>query len=72
VSNNSWNGMAVSDADFVSLDDSVATGPRKADGSLPDSNFLKLATSSGLIDKGVDVGLSFKGAAPDLGAFECR
>lgn len=72
VSNNSWNDLTVADADFVSLDDSVAVGPRKADGSLPDSNFLKLANGSGLIDKGVDVGLSFKGAAPDLGAFECR
>jgi hypothetical protein len=39
---------------------------------LPDSNFLKLATSSGLIDKGTDVGVPYKGTAPDLGAFECR
>jgi hypothetical protein len=72
VSNNSWNGQSMSDADFVSLDDSIAVGPRQADGSLPDSNFLKLATSSGLIDKGTDVGVPYKGTAPDLGAFECR
>ena len=72
VSNNSWNGLTVADADFASLDDSIITGPRNADGSLPATNFLKLNPSSGLIDKGVNVGLPFQGAAPDLGAFECK
>jgi hypothetical protein len=72
ASNNSWNGMTVTDADFASLDDSVITGPRNPDGSLPATDFLKLRPSSSLIDKGVDVGLPYQGAAPDLGAFECR
>jgi hypothetical protein len=72
VSNNSWNGLTVTDADFLSLDDSIITGPRNPDGSLPASDFLKLNPSSGLIDKGVDVGFPYKGAAPDLGAFECK
>jgi hypothetical protein len=69
--NNSWNGgFEVTRDDFISLDDSGMSGPRKPDGGLPDCDFLKLATGSDLIDNGVDVGLSFSGSAPDLGAFE--
>jgi hypothetical protein len=45
-------------------------GPRKADGSLPDVDFLKLKAGSPLIDKGTDVMLPFVGAKPDLGADE--
>jgi parallel beta helix pectate lyase-like protein len=68
---NSWNlAVAVSAADFVSLDFSGAAGLRNADGSLPTINFLKLAPGSDLIDKGVNVGIAFAGSAPDLGAFE--
>ena len=44
--------------------------PRQADGSLPVNDFARLVARSDLIDKGVDVGLPFAGAAPDLGAFE--
>jgi 3D (Asp-Asp-Asp) domain-containing protein len=47
-----------------------AVGPRKADGSLPDIDFMRLATGSHLIDAGVDVGLPFNATAPDLGYFE--
>jgi len=43
---------------------------RGADGSLPVLPFLRLATGSKMIDKGVNVGLPYAGAAPDLGAFE--
>ncbi|MCH9680073.1 MAG: right-handed parallel beta-helix repeat-containing protein [Deltaproteobacteria bacterium] len=70
---NSWNGLGVTAADFVDLDMPtlmlVGSGPRKPDGSLPDLG-LRLAPGSSLIDAGVDVGLPFSGAAPDLGAFE--
>jgi hypothetical protein len=45
-------------------------GSRQDDGSLPESNFLKLKEESDLIDAGTDVGLPFNGSAPDLGAFE--
>jgi hypothetical protein len=31
---------------------------------------MKLKAGSDAIDKGVDIGLPFKGKAPDLGAFE--
>ncbi|HFX17878.1 MAG TPA: T9SS type A sorting domain-containing protein, partial [Flavobacteriales bacterium] len=55
---------------FISNDDTVISGPRNPDGSIPDSNFLKLKPESLFIDAGVNVGMSFNGAAPDLGAFE--
>lgn len=45
-------------------------GPRQSDGSLPDLDFLKLTENSQMIDKGIDVGLSYTGSAPDLGAYE--
>jgi hypothetical protein len=72
ASNNSWDGMTVSEADFLSVDDSVAVGARLPDGSLPVSDFLRLKPESKLVDKGVDVGLAFKGIAPDLGAYEAK
>ena len=67
---NTWNGIPVNAADFLSLDDAIARGPRNADGSLPNSNFLRLALDSNLIDAGTNVGFPFNGLAPDLGAFE--
>lgn len=66
----SWNGFSVTSADFISLDTSLATAPRMANGSLPDNGFLHLADGSSLIDAGTKVGLSFSGKAPDIGAFE--
>src|SRR4051812_44686091 len=67
----SWNaGLAATSADFLSLDDLIASGARNPDGSLPSSDFLHLAPGSKLVNAGVDVGLPFSGAAPDLGAFE--
>lgn len=70
-SNNSWlSGYNVTASDFLSLDTTGVRGPRKADGSLPDLKFLRLSASSGLIDVGTEVGLPFKGKAPDLGAYE--
>lgn len=68
---NSWlNPFVVTAEDFVSFDSSLATAPRRSDGSLPEMAFLHLAAGSDLIDAGVDLGLPFKGGAPDLGAFE--
>jgi hypothetical protein len=69
--NNSWNtGLSVATSDFLSLSDAVITGPRLSDGSLPYSDFLRLKLTSAAIDKGVNVGLAYNGAAPDLGAYE--
>lgn len=71
ISNNSWqNGLAASSADFTSIDLSELKAPRKADGSLPDVDYLKLLGSSDLIDQGVVVGLPYSGSAPDIGVFE--
>ena len=68
---NSWNVAAtVSLADFVTLDFAANLGARQADGSLPVSNFLRLATGSDLVDKGVNVGIAYTGSVPDLGAYE--
>ena len=60
----------VSDEDFSNLDGTQLARARKADGSLPDIDFLHLNPESDLVDRGVDVGLPYAGDAPDLGAFE--
>ena len=71
VTNCSWSGgIKVDSSDFESIDPFELTAPRKADGSLPDIKFMHLKEGSDLIDAGVDVGIAFKGKAPDLGAFE--
>lgn len=72
---NSWDiPLTLTDADFVSVDTTGITAPRQADGSLPDNacynNFLKLSDASQAINRGIDVGFSYIGDAPDLGPFE--
>ncbi len=68
---NSWSGgFTVSPSDFLSMDTTGVSGPRKADGSLPELPFMRLSAGSRLIDAGVEVGLPFRGKAPDLGCFE--
>jgi uncharacterized repeat protein (TIGR02059 family) len=77
-SNNTWDGGGtVTAADFVKLPSSSEEGlallksPRKADGSLPDlDGYFQLIKGSDLIDAGNNVGISFKGTAPDLGCME--
>ena len=69
IDHNSWQGLITSD-DFVSIIPTGVDAPRKPDGSLPDIDFMKLKPTSKLVDAGVDVGLPYKGTAPDLGAFE--
>lgn len=71
VANNSFSmDLKLSDTDFASVDESELMRPRQEDGGLPAIDFLHPAPFSILIDKGLDVGVPFKGAAPDLGAFE--
>ena len=86
IDHNSWNsGVSVSDADFVSLDFSQLTAPRKPDGSLPDIAFGHLRQGSDLIDAGTVISgyhcstsgshpgedcVEWYGSAPDLGPFE--
>lgn len=64
------NGPVASSSDFMSLDTTGISKARKANGDLPDINFMKLASGSDLIDAGTNVGTLYAGAAPDLGAFE--
>ncbi len=68
---NSWNsGFACVSADFLSLESIQLINERQADGSLPEITLLHQTSTSGMIDKGTNVGLAFAGSAPDLGAFE--
>jgi hypothetical protein len=68
---NTWNtGFSCLSTDFASLDYSQILNPRQADGSLPEITLLHLVSSSGMIDKGINLGYTFSGSAPDLGAFE--
>lgn len=68
---NAWTlPVTVGLRDFLSVSPAGADGPRAPDGSLPRLDFLRLRAGSDLIDAGTDVGLSFVGAAPDLGAYE--
>ncbi len=67
----SWQSpYVVTSADFVNINPSAAYGPRNADGSLPDINFMHLAAGSDLIDGGTEVNLPYHGTTPDLGYFE--
>jgi len=69
-SNNTWNSLSASSSDFASVDTSLATAARNANGSLPTNNLFRLSAGSALINKGVNVSLPYLGSAPDLGAFE--
>ena len=55
-SSNSWN-LGIDDPGFASTDPSS-------------DSFLRLAAGSPAIDAGTDVGLTYSGPAPDLGAYE--
>lgn len=71
LENNSFDlPITLSDEDFISLDHNLLTAPRKSDGSLPDIDFMRPAQGSPIVDAGVDIGFSFFGSAPDLGAIE--
>ena len=58
------------DSDFVSLDEAALTGPRDANGNLPETGFLRPRKGNPVIDAGVPSIRKFKGQAPDIGAFE--
>lgn len=62
--------LDASDDDFISLDERQLMAPRQADGSLPNITFMHLKPGSKFVDKGVDIGFPYIGAAPDLGCFE--
>ena len=71
VSGNYFNvPVEITAEDFLGLDEADLVKPRQPNGDLPDVPLLRLAPGSDAIDRGVDIGLPFKGRAPDLGAFE--
>jgi hypothetical protein len=71
IGNNSFTlDPALSDKDFASLDEEQLVRPRQANGDLPAMTFLHPADGNRLIDKGVEAGFPFRGARPDLRAFE--
>jgi hypothetical protein len=74
TSNVSFNyftlSVTVNSSDFLSTDQGLLTAARQSDGNLPVNNFMRLVTSSDLINKGTNVGLAYTGSAPDLGCFE--
>ncbi|HLP17747.1 MAG TPA: T9SS type A sorting domain-containing protein, partial [Bacteroidota bacterium] len=72
VATNSWTVpfTGAVTGDFLSIDTTGTRGPRKADGSLPDLQFMHLASSSPFVDAGTNVGLPYAGSKPDLGCFE--
>ncbi|MFY7963635.1 MAG: right-handed parallel beta-helix repeat-containing protein [Chitinophagaceae bacterium] len=69
--NNSWQSpVTTTTADFLTVDSIGLRSARKANGGLPDINFMHLANGSDLINAGVNIGLPFNGSAPDIGCFE--
>lgn len=62
--------VTVATNDFMSLDESLLTAPRQANGDLPYLAFAQLVSSSDLMDAGTNAGFAYAGSAPDLGAFE--
>ena len=68
--NNSWNlGLKATADDFITLDYSANMGPRKPDGTLPDSDFLMLRKTSQFKGKAIVKGLPVKIRTHDLGAW---
>ena len=62
--------VTVTAGDFISLDESLLTAPRQANGDLPYINFARLTNTSDCINVGTNLYFPFYGSAPDLGAFE--
>jgi hypothetical protein len=64
------SGVFVDATDFMSTDEALLIAPRGLDGNMPVNDFLRLKSSSDLINKGMNLGFAFSGSAPDFGAFE--
>jgi hypothetical protein len=69
---NGWTSpLSTAVSDFISTDTTGVRGSRKSDGSLPDLNFMRLKSTSALIDAGTTyTGISYSGLKPDIGCFE--
>jgi len=68
---NTWQVLTnVNTNDFLSADYTWALAPRRDDGGLPENPFLRPVPTGRLVDQGANIGSSFVGSAPDLGAYE--
>ncbi len=69
---NTWQVLSdVNTNDFLSTDWMWALAPRRDDGGLPETPFMRPLPGGRLVDRGTtNVGIAFYGSAPDLGAFE--
>ena len=68
---NTWQVLSsVSTNDFLNTDYTWAMAPRRDDGGLPETPFLRPVPTGRLVDKGMNIGSPFVGSAPDLGAYE--
>ena len=63
-------GGDLGDRDFLSVDISALTAPRKPDGNLPEIPLMRPAPAGKVVDRGVPLDLPFTGRAPDPGAYE--
>lgn len=72
LTNNSWQVLAsaVNGNDFLSTNTVYALALRSDDGGLPETPFLRPVPGNRLINKGINLGTSSFGTAPDLGAYE--
>jgi len=70
--NNSWQVVSpvATNSDLLSVDYSLATGPRRDDGGLPELPFLRPVPTGRLVNQGVKNGNAYVGSAPDIGAYE--
>lgn len=69
--NNSFSlDLKLTAKDFASLDVGELFWPRQQNGNLPNIDLMRPAPGSAVIDAGVEIGLRFLGAKPDIGAFE--
>jgi hypothetical protein len=72
VGNSFTLGLKLTNEDFVRLDADELLRPRRADGRLPDIDFLRPVTGSPLVGAGTDNGAPAKEKKPDIGALGPR
>jgi hypothetical protein len=70
---NSWQVItspAAGTNDLLNVDTTFAIAPRRDDGGLPETPFMRPVPGGRLMDKGANLGEPFYGSAPDLGCSE--
>ena len=72
LTNNSWQIVSpvATATDLLSTNAAFVLAPRRDDGSPPETPFLRPVPTGRLMNKGVNIGGTFFGSAPDLGAYE--